>query len=189
MGIRTDIIGALREHGITPAAPLVNLHETSDIWSDKRTLVVKVGYEPTRYNYLDDLSVFAKAGVRCEQPLIDDVIEVGETHAVVVGYLKPDRSIRASDAEAVGALLREIHEATLASDMYEPPRKGHVFFPDDWLAQNIIIHGGLPYLVDLDLWQTWERDAAVRIACGEFLKQLPHADDDEAAFYRGYGAY
>lgn len=189
MTIQTDIKRALRKHGITTEAPLVNLHPTSDIWSDKRTLVVKVGCEPTRWNYLHDLGVLAAAGVRCEKPLIDDVIEVGESHAVVVGYIKPDRPPRASDAEAVGALLREIHEATLASDTYETPQRGHVFFPDDWLAQNIVIHDGLPYLVDLDLWQQWERETAINIACGEFLRDFAHTPVDIAAFRRGYGEF
>lgn len=96
---------------------------------------------------------------------------------------------RASDAEAVGALLREIHEAILASDTYETPRPGHVNFPDDWLAQNILIHGGLPYLVDLDLWQEWERETALNIACEVFLRDLPHTGDDIAAFRRGYGDF
>lgn len=189
MTIDAQIIEALRLRGISPEAPLVNLHETSDIWSDRSTLVVKVGYEPTRYNYLDDLRALSDAGVRCERPIVDEVIPVGDAHAVVLGYLVPDRPTLATDAEAVGALLRAIHEATLASDAYLPQPDGYVFFPDDWLAQNIVMHGGLPYLVDLDLWQAWERGAAIRIACGEFLKQLPHTADDIAAFHRGYGRY
>ncbi|WP_068479736.1 hypothetical protein [Pseudoclavibacter helvolus] len=189
MSIKTVIAEALRKRGITPEAPLVNLHPTSDIWSDQRTLVVKVGYEPTRWNYLHDLGVLTAAGVRCEKPLIDDVIEIEERHAIVVGYITPDRPPRASDAEAVGALLRAVHEATLASDSYEAPRRGHVFFPDDWLSQNIVIHDGLPYLVDLDLWRQWERERAIIIACGEFLRDLAHTSDDIAAFRRGYGEF
>jgi len=189
MTIDVYIAEALRARGIKPAAPLVNLHETSDIWSDQRTLVVKVGYENSRYNYLSDLGVLSKAGVRCERPLVDDVIEIGDRHAIVVGFLAPDRPTRASDAEAVGLLLRDIHEATLASDLYCPRGKDHVMFPDDWLAQNIIIHNGLPYLVDLDLWKDWNRETAISLACDEFLQQLPHDADDIAAFYRGYGAY
>ncbi len=187
--IQTDIRRMLKKRGIAPEAPLVNLHPTSGIWSDRRSLVVKVGYEPTRWNYLHDLGVFAAAGVRCEQPLVDDVVEVGESHAIVVGYIAPDRPPRPSDAEAVGALLREIHEATLASDTYETPPRGHVFFPDDWLSQNIVIHDGLPYLVDLDLWHQWERETAIDIACGEFLKGFAHTPDDIAAFRRGYGEF
>lgn len=189
MTIQTDIKRALRRHGVTPEAPLARLHPTSDIWSDEKTLVVKVGYERSRWNYLHDLGAFAAAGVRCEKPLIDDVLKLGELHAIVVGFIKPDRPPRASDAEAVGALLREIHEATLASDAYETPPRGQVFFPDDWLAQNVVIHEGLPYLVDLDLWQRWERETAIDIASGEFLKDLAHTPDDVKAFRRGYGAF
>lgn len=189
MTIKTDIEEALQARGINPEAPLVCLHETSDIWSDKRTLVVKVGHENTRGDYLCDLKAFAKAGVRCEKLLLDEVIPVGELHAVVVGYLTPDRPPQASDAKAVGALLRAVHEATLDPNRYEPPTEGHVSFPDDWHAQNIIIHAGVPYLVDLDLWQECPRDEAVKLACDQFLRGLPHTEDDIAAFRRGYGAY
>ncbi len=188
--IKADIVEVLRTRGIVPEAPLVRLHETSNIWSDKRTLVVKASWsESTRQNYLFDLNAFTAAGVRCEEPLLDEVIPVGEMHAVVVRYLMPDRPTQASDAEAVGALLRTVHEATLVSDMYEPPTDGYVNFPDDWLAQNIIIHGGVPYLVDLDLWKEWRRDEAVEVACAEFLRDLPHTDNDVAAFRRGYGEW
>ncbi|MBF9336837.1 hypothetical protein G3N30_11620 [Microbacterium lacticum] len=188
--IKADIVEALRTRGITPEAPLVRLHETSNIWSDRRTLVVKASWsKSTRQNYLFDLKAFTDAGVRCEEPLVDEVIPVGEMHAVVVRYLMPDRPPRASDAESVGALLRTVHEATLDPDMYEPPRDGCVNFPDDWLAQNIIIYGGVPYLVDLDLWQEWRRDEAVKVACAEFLRDLQHTDDDVAAFHRGYGIW
>lgn len=187
--IETAIMEALRAKGVIPQAPLVRLHEVSNIWSDKRTLVVKVGYEPTRYNYLFDLKILADAGVQCEEPLLDEVIPVADFHAIVVRYITPDRPTRASDAESVGALLRAVHEAILASDEYDPPTKGHVFFPDDWLAQNIIIHGRMPYLVDLDLWKAWSRDESIEVACAEFLRDLPHSDDDVAAFHRGYGVW
>ncbi|GAA3871116.1 hypothetical protein GCM10022381_12790 [Leifsonia kafniensis] len=189
MTIKADIAKALRAHGITPEAPLVNLQRGSDIWSDLRTLVVKVGGWGNRISNLDGLRALRDAGVRSEQILIDEVIEVGDRGAVVVGYLRPDRPIRADDAEAVGALLRDVHEAMLASDIWYPPLDGYVFAPDDWLAQNIIIHGDLPYLVDLDLWDERERKESVATMCSDFMRQLLHNADDIAAFHRGYGTY
>jgi len=110
---------------------------------------------------------------------------MGDTHAVVVGYLKPDRAIDAGDARKVGCLLRQIHDRVVL----EPSIKlsdDEVYAPDDWFAQNLIVHGGFVYLVDLDLWDVRPRVDAVGIARGEFFRYFARRSADTAAFDQGY---
>lgn len=187
MTVPDDITEALQVRGIVPEAPLVPLHPRSHIWSDQRTLVVKASeIVETRYKYLADLEFYAEKGVRGETPLLDEVFPVGDLHAIVVRYLEADRATLASDAEAVGALLRQFHDAELGPDPRDDVR---VTCPDEWQAEHIVIHDGLPYLVDIDMFGDHDRSDAISLVCHDFLRDLEHTEADEVAFYRGYGPW
>lgn len=173
------------------------------IWSDGEQVVVKIGSsdlpeksrtQATRYlGALEDLEA---AGVRCERPMHPEPVEFRkDVWGVVLGWVSHDERSEADTmgarARQLGAYVRAVHDALSASAAEVPD--GHVFCPDDWRPENVVINHGEPVIVDLDLVGMDERDYQRDKAASELFSGMSGGATAQAAaerqFLEGYGPF
>lgn len=178
---------ALVRNGIKPASPLRVMASGRTV-TDGCSLVAKLEHLPHRSAaYVADLEEFQRVGVPAEQLLLDRPLQIDDRWATVVGYVHAVEPTHARHAEAVGRLLRQIHD--LVWPYAEPRAQGEVYCPDDWRPENIIISATGPVMIDLDLAGAWPRARAVRGAIDDFAAPLGQRHLIEAALLRGYGTH
>lgn len=118
---------ALVRNGIEPAGRLRVMASGRTV-TDDCSLVAKLEHSPHRSSaYVADLEEFHRAGVPAEELLISRPLQIDDRWATVVGYVHAVEPTQARHAEAVGRLLRQIHD--LVWPFTDPRAQGEVTTP------------------------------------------------------------
>ena len=182
-----DVRRALVRSGIEPAGRLRVMASGRTV-TDDCSLVVKLEQSPDRSAaYVADLEEFHRVGVPAEELLVRRPLRIGDRWATVVGYVHAVEPTQARHAEAVGRLLRQIHD--LVWPYTEPRAQAEVYCPDDWRPENIIISATGPVMIDLDRAGAWPRSRAVQVAVDDFAAPLGQREPIQTAVLRGYGTH
>ena len=173
----------------------------SRVWSDQKKVVVKIGAsdigakcEAQATRYLEALEDLEAAGVRCERPLHPEPVEFRtDVWGVVLGWVSRDEPSNADTmgrhARQLGAYVRAVHDALTESAA--EVADGHVFCPEDWRPENVVINDGRPVMVDLDLMgedeRDYQRDKAASDLFADVSGRAPARAAFEREFLEGYG--